>query len=168
VTPEGVASAAAIGLAVVLAWAAVAKVANRRATVESFTELGLVAPSALVWAVAVAELVAAVLLVLVPVAGAALAVVLLVAFTVVLFRALRSGLVVGCACFGAVSDRSISPLDLARNVGLVLAAHFAFAAPSPVRPDLGGVVLVAAVGLLGAWSLRTARVRMDGERGAGR
>lgn len=159
-TPGGVASAAAIAVALVFAWSAVAKLATRARTVESFTELGLVAPSALVPLVVVAELAAAALLVLVPVVGAMVGVFLLVAFSVVLLRALRTGLVVSCACFGATSDRAVSPLDLARNLGLLIACQFAFFAPSPVEPDLWGIVAVAAVGLIATATLRSARRRL--------
>ncbi len=159
-TPDGVASAAAIAVAFVFAWSAVAKLATRSRTVESFTELGLVAPSVLVPLVAAAELSAAVLLVVLPVVGAMVGVFLLVAFSVVLLRALRTGLVLSCACFGATSDRAVSPLDLARNLGLLIACQFAFFAPSPVEPDLRGVAAVAAVGLVAAVTLRSARRRL--------
>ena len=54
----------------------------------------------------------------------------------------------------------MSPLDLARNLGLLIACQFAFFAPSPVEPELWGIVAVAAVGLVAAASLRSARRRL--------
>jgi len=160
VTPQGLSSAAAIALAVVLAWAAVAKLTSREDTATSFRELGLVAPEALVLVVAGLELATAVLLVAVPVVGAVVAIFLLIAFSVVLLRALRDGLVVSCACFGGTAEHEVSPLDLARNFGLLLLCQVALFAPTPAEPTLAASGLVAAVVVLGGVSLRAARRRL--------
>ena len=162
-TPAGLADAAAIGLAVVFAWAAALKVISRAATVSSFVGLGLVAPRALALAVPALELIAAALLIAVPPVGAALALFLLVVFCVVLARALRSGLRVSCACFGATPDQPISPLDIVRNVGLALLCQLAIFGRSPVQPQWASIAVIA--GVMGvAWmSLRSARSQIGGE-----
>jgi len=160
VTPEGLASAAAILLAGLFAVAAVAKTVRHAATVESFRSLGLVGPEALGWLVPAGELFTAGLLIVVPVAGAGASVLLLVAFSVVLVRALRSGLAVDCACFGAIADGQISPLDVVRNVGLIALAHLALFAPSPVVVEAVALGFVAVVMLIAAFTLRSARGRL--------
>lgn len=119
----GVARAAGAVLAIVLAVAAVAKLARRSGTGEELAQLGLLAPDVLAWVVPVVELACAVLLVVVPAWGGIAAFALLAAFTVVLVRVLRSGREVSCNCFGALSRRPVSTWSLARNgVLLVLAA----------------------------------------------
>ena len=155
------ASAAALILAAVFAWAAIAKLLSLNATAASFAELGLVAPLVVASVVAALELVAAGLLVRIPVVGAGAALFLLVAFSVVLVRAISSGLVVSCACFGGTADRVISPLDIARNVGLVILAQFALFASWPIVFDARSWGLVGAVMAVGALSLRTARGSME-------
>jgi len=160
VTPDGLSSAAAILLATLFAVAAVAKSAQHAATVESFRALGLVGPEALGWLVPAGELLTAGLLIVVPVAGAGMSVLLLVAFSVVLVRALRSGLAVDCACFGAIADRQVSPLDVVRNIGLIAVAHLALFAPSPVVVEAGALGFVALVMLIAAFTLRSARERL--------
>ncbi len=159
---DAAASAAALILAAVFVWAASAKIGSLGATAASFAELGLVAPSSLAPTVAALELLAAGLLVRVPVVGAGAALFLLVAFSVVLVRAISSGLVVSCACFGGTADRVISPLDVARNVGLAILAQFALFAPWPIKFDAGSWGLVSAGVAVGALSLRMARRQMSG------
>lgn len=112
--------ACALVLAAVFVWAAAAKLARPAVTAAGFRALGVPRPAALARAVPVAELGTAVLLVAVPRVGGVVAVVVLAAFTVVIVRAIRQGLVTPCSCFGAVSARPVSKLDLVRN--LMLAA----------------------------------------------
>lgn len=164
-TASGLADAAAIGLAVVFAWAAILKLVGRSATVDSFAALGLIAPATLATVVPLVELGAAVLLIVVAPVGAAVALFLLVAFCVVLARALRSGLRVSCACFGATPDRPITPLDIVRNVGLGLLCQLAMFGRSPVEPDVVSLVVVAAVMGIGWVTLRSARVRVGSQVG---
>lgn len=156
---DAAASAAALILAVSFAWAGLAKLVSLAATGESFAELGLIAPVLLARVVPAVELAAAVLLVRWPVVGGAVALFLLVGFTVVLVRALGSGLVVSCACFGATTDREISPLDIARNVGFAILAQFALFAAWPLAFDAASWGLVALLVGVGALSLRSARGR---------
>lgn len=111
---------AGLVLAVVLAVAAGAKLARRGDTGQELAQLGLLAPELLARVVPVVELATAVLLVVVPAWGGVAAFALLAAFTVVLVRVLRSGRVVSCNCFGALSRRPVSGWSLARN-GVLLA-----------------------------------------------
>lgn len=114
------AGGAAAVLAVVFVVAAGAKARHRTATASEFTELGLLAPDLLARVVPAAELVIAIaLLVARPVGGVA-AFALLAAFTTVLYNVTRSGRVVSCRCFGAMSSRPVSTLTLVRN-GVLLA-----------------------------------------------
>ncbi|MEZ5411523.1 MAG: hypothetical protein R2761_26055 [Acidimicrobiales bacterium] len=119
------ARAAALVLAAVLVVAAGAKLARRGATGDELASLGLVAPGVLAWAVPAAELVVAGLLVVTPAWGGMAAFALLVAFTTVLVRVLRSGRPVSCNCFGALSSRPISPTTLLRNLALLALAVIA-------------------------------------------
>lgn len=116
------ANLAAVVLAAVFGYAAVAKLRNRAATVTDFASLGL--PRAELWAVAVpvAELVTAAALLIVPGWGGVLAFALLAAFTANLALVIRSGRIASCACFGGASTEPVSNRHLIRNgVLLVLA-----------------------------------------------
>ncbi len=117
-----VARVAGLVLAAVLVVAAGAKLVRRGDTGRELESLGLVAPEVLAWLVPAAELGVAGLLVLVPVWGGMAAFALLVAFTTVLVRVLRSGRAVSCNCFGALSSRPISPTTLLRNLALLALA----------------------------------------------
>lgn len=158
---------AALVLAAVLAWAAVAKLRTRDATAAAFRRLGLPAPGVLAPGVPAAELGVAVGLVVVPGWAAAVALALLAAFTTVLVRALREGTGLGCGCFGS-TVAPVSPVDLVRNAMLAACAVVALAAAEPVVPDPGAVVVaVAAVGLGagGLAALGGRRARVSGSAG---
>ena len=120
--------AAAWTLALVFVWSALAKIGRPAETAEGFTELGLRDPATMAKVVPVVEVGAALLLLVARPVGAVLSFGLLVAFSVVLARVLRSGLHVRCACFGAVSSREVSPRDLLRNAALMALALVAFLA----------------------------------------
>jgi uncharacterized membrane protein YphA (DoxX/SURF4 family) len=155
----GVGTVAAVTLAAVLAWAGAAKAARPRGTAASFAGLGVPAPS--VWArvMPVVEVAAGAVLVWRPRIGAVVALALLTAFTVVLFRAVRAGAVVGCACFGAATARPVSGVELVRNAGLALLAVAALVPVRPVAPALPDVVLVTTVVALGAVGLAALELR---------
>jgi hypothetical protein len=157
VSGEDLADATALALAVIFGWAAVAKLITHRSTRESFSELGLVAPRALSFVVPAAELVTAILLVVAAPVGAATAIFLLVSFTVILARALRSGLSVSCSCFGATAGSDVSVIDVVRNAGLAVLCQLALFARTPIQVGLVGVAVVSGVVLIGWWSLRVAR-----------
>lgn len=115
----------ALALGGVFGVAAVAKLRDRVGTERSFSALGLRWPAHLAVVVPAIEALTAVALVVVPVAGAAVALGLLGVFSVVLLRVLRSGVPLGCACFGAIGARRDRPVgwgSLLRNLGLALLA----------------------------------------------
>ncbi len=109
-------------LALVMAWAAVAKLGDRPGAREAAVGLGVPAGAAAPVALALPalELGSAVLLVVPPTrrAGAALALVLLVAFSAAIAATLRAGRRPACHCFGARSSAPIGPDALARNAAL--------------------------------------------------
>ncbi len=141
-------------------WAAVAKLRDPAATRRSFDELGLRAPGVAAIVVPVVELLVAVALVLWPPVGGAAAIVLLVAFTVVLVRVVMSGARVPCACFGATATSPVGWPDVARNLGLLALAVAAWVPETAGVPSLGALVLIGLVMLVGRSVLRLAR-RMD-------
>ncbi len=55
-------------------------------------------------------------------AAVAAIVLLLVAFTVLLVRALRAGSTAPCACFGSLRTRPVTWWSVARNVALIVLA----------------------------------------------
>jgi hypothetical protein len=112
----------AVALAGVFVASAVAKATDLPATARAFRALGLPAPYPLARSVAVAEVATAALLLVVPRAGGAVALVLLAAFTAVLADALRRGVDATCACFGSASTGPISGRQVARNALLALVA----------------------------------------------
>lgn len=96
------------------------------------------------WLVGAVELACAALLIVMPVAGAMLALGLLVAFTAGLANALRRGSHVPCHCFGA-SSAPIARNHLVRNVLLLgtAAAALAPASTSIAAAAAGALVGVA-------------------------
>ena len=118
------ASVAAAGLALVFAWAAVAKLRSPGRTAEGFAALRLPRPDALAWAVPGIELATAVALLVRPVWGALVAFALLTGFTVFLADVVRRGVPVSCHCFGAGVDRPVDRRSLYRNGALLSIALF--------------------------------------------
>ncbi len=151
VSAGGVGTVAAVILAAVFSWAAVAKGARRRDTVAAFTGLGIPAPAVLAVAVPVAELAIAVLLVVRPQIGGALALAMLAAFTLAIVGALRRGVDTGCGCFGSRRDAPVNPSDVVRNALLAAFAVLATGARRLVAPSAGDVLAgLAAVVVAGA------------------
>lgn len=112
----------ALLVAVVFWISAAAKLRDRPGTARSFAEMGLVAPVALAWFIPVLELVSAFGLIVWPAVGAAVALALLVGFTVVILGVIRSGAVVSCACFGATASAPVGWRSVVRNVALIALA----------------------------------------------
>lgn len=110
-----VGGAAALALAGLLGWAAVAKARRRPATTASFQDLRLPAAAALAVVVPVVEAAVAATLVVRPRAGAWPALFLLGAFSIVIVRAVAAGAEAPCACFGSGGDRPVSTGELVRN-----------------------------------------------------
>jgi hypothetical protein len=111
---------APVVLAAVFAFAGGAKFADRQATADGFRALRLRHADRLAIQVPTVELATAVLLVAMPVGGAAVALVLLLGFTGLLVSRLRAGIDAPCRCFGSLRTRPIGWGDVVRN--LVLAA----------------------------------------------
>lgn len=156
--------AVALLLAVVLAWAAAAKLRRPAATSRSFEGLGLPAPRALAWTVPGVELGIAGWLVLAPAAAAWAALALLAAFTVILGRGIAAG--VPCACFGSTSTDGmpVSARELVRNALLAGAGVVATGSgpgdalwPAPPALAVAAVLAVAGWSLLGLWRRREPR-----------
>ena len=144
-----VGGAAALVLALVFVWAAVAKFRTPAETTASFAGLGLPAPGALAKGVPVLELVVAGGLGLAPALVAWVALALLLAFSVVIARAVAAGSTVTCACFGASAARRdearpVSVVELVRNAGLGgLAIVASGSAAGSVRTTLPALVIVS-------------------------
>ncbi|MBW3651315.1 MAG: hypothetical protein KY458_12185 [Actinobacteria bacterium] len=116
---------AALALAGLLGWAAVAKLRRRPATIASFQDLRLPAPSVLAVVVPVVEAFVAAALVLRPRLGGWPALLLLAAFSIVIVRAVAAGAEAPCACFGSGGERPVSTRELVRNAVLAALAVLA-------------------------------------------
>jgi len=155
---DSVLIAARLGLAAVFFVAAFAKLADMpgsRAALEGFkVPARLVGAGSL--ALPAAEITSATLLVIAPTAqfGAALAVLLLLAFVGAIAAALRRGAAPDCHCFGQLHSRPAGAETLARNGVLAAVAVFVLAAgPGPgvdswLTASSGAVVALAATALL--------------------
>ncbi|MFT7599300.1 MAG: hypothetical protein ACI8TP_002229 [Acidimicrobiales bacterium] len=146
----GLASLAAVTLALVLAWAAAVKLARPDQTTTDFRQLGLPVPALLARLVPMGELAVAVTLVLSPGWGGVAGFVLLAAFSSWLYSVVRSGRVVSCGCFGSASTEPVSMVEVVRNLLLMALAATAVSISSLVRPDFPSVVLFTTLTMLGA------------------
>ena len=161
--------AAALVLAIVFAWAAVAKLRTPAQTTASFHGLGLPAATALSKAVPVVEVGVAAGLVVAPGLAAWIALALLLAFSVVIARAVAAGSTVTCACFGtatAAGDedaRPVSVVELVRNAGLGgLAIVASGSAAGVVRTSLPALVIVSVVVALSRVAIAAVDLRRAG------
>lgn len=102
-------------LAGFFALAGVAKLGDRAKTAAGFAQLGVPVPATAAVVVPGAELVSALALVLVPVAGGVLGLVVLGAFTTFLADRLHRGVVAPCGCFGGSHDDPLAWTDVLRN-----------------------------------------------------
>jgi len=155
-----VGSVAAVVLAAVFAFAAVAKAMRRRETVAAFEGLGLPAPGVLAAVVPAAELVIALTLLARPQIGAALALAALAAFTSVIVRALRRGVDTGCGCFGSRHNAPVNPSDVVRNGLLAAFAVLATGSHRLVAPTAGDVLVGLALVILAGALLGVAQRRL--------
>ena len=140
---DGLGYASALVLAAVIVRAGAAKLARPTTTATSFVALGVPAAGLAARAVPIVELLVAVALLAAPRAGALGALALLIPFTAVLARAVRSGSEAPCNCFGTARVEPVSRVDVVRNVLLVALALTAVTATTPVVP--GPPALVATV-----------------------
>jgi hypothetical protein len=147
-------------LAALLVWAAVAKARQPDFTRESFARMGVRWPDAFASGVPVVEGLVAVLVVVWPPVGGAAAFALLVAFTIVLARVIRSGSHAGCACFGSPRAAPVSWVDLVCNGGLLVLSLFAMMPSSAGWPGVGPLAVVAAFLVAGGFVLEAARAQV--------
>lgn len=142
------ARACGLVLAIVFAWAGAAKLVATGETVASFAALGVPAPQAFGRLVPVVELLLAGALVTGVPASSVIALGMLIGFSLVLARALRSGLRVVCSCFGAARRDPVSSIDIVRNglLGLLAVGAVGSAGGVPSLPALVFVTTLAAVG----------------------
>lgn len=153
----GLGYCAALVLAATFALSAGAKLRDPEGTARSFADLGVPNPTSAARLLPLPELAVAVLLAVVPVAGALAVLVLLALFTTFLVGRLRAGVTAPCACFGTSSSGPLSWLAVARNVGLGLLAVVALAATRPVLPTAAEAAVVLGATALGALGLAVAR-----------
>ena len=140
---DDLAVAAAIVLAGVFAWAGVAKLTKRDDTEASFRALGVPAVSLSARIVPIVELLLAVGLLVVPGIAAWFALVLLAAFTAVVWRAVQNGVAAPCSCFGSARKEPVSTTEIVRNAMLAALAVLATGAPATFAwPALPAVVIV--------------------------
>lgn len=151
----------AVVLACVFTWAGSAKLRHRSQTAEAFRTMGLRAPMTVSRAVAVLELGLALLLLTAPLAGGFIALVVLLAFTVMLGRSIGSGKAVQCGCFGTSRQKQVSWVELVRNGLLAILAVGAVFAGSPVAPALPEAVVVASALISGAMILGLCDLRRE-------
>lgn len=158
--------AAALVLAAVFMWAAVAKARNLEATIASFRGLGLPGPAVLARTVLAVEAALALGLVIRPVVAAWPAVALLALFTIVVARAVARGAQVRCACFGSTSTRAVSSVELIRNAGLISTAVVASGAGTgtALAPTIPALVIVTILVALGRVGLAMGELRQVGGR----
>lgn len=141
------ATLSAVVLAAVLGTAAMVKLISLRTTADEFAALGLGRSRVLPALVGLTEVGAATALIVQPRLGAALAGVLLVAFTGVVTWALANDRQVSCGCFGPLSKEPVSSATVLRNVVLLGLAVLAGTRPDLVRPDLAATVAMTAAAL---------------------
>ena len=156
---SGLAYTAAVILAAVFAWAAIAKLLAPETTVTGFAGLGVPMPRVAARLVPVVEVGLAGLLVSRPVLGAASALVLLAAFTIALVVNMgRPG--PGCNCFGSSpTEEPVSWVEVIRNLFLAAGAVIATGATAPVRPEVPEAVLATTLAVLAAVVLGVLRLR---------
>ncbi len=153
--------ACAFVLAVVLAQAAALKALRPADTEAGFAALGVPSAPVVARVVPAGEVVVAIALLSVPRIGGAAALVMLGAFSVVLTRAIRTGVRAGCNCFGQTRGQPVSGVDLVRNALLAILATAALLAPRPVDLPLTAASTLAALGTVavGMGLLRWLRAR---------
>lgn len=157
---DGVATMMAVGLAVIWAIAATTKLLAPSVAASELEGLGLPAPRALARLVPAIEAVVAFALLALPPIGAAMSLGLLVAFTAVLARVVRSGRQVACGCLGGLSRGPISWVSVARNLSLMVMAVIAGTTPALVWPDLASAITATVVWVMTGVALQLLAVRV--------
>ncbi len=156
-----VSSIAAVALALILVWAAIAKATTPAETTADFALLGLPTPAILARLVPLAELAIGVLLVILPGWGGVAAFVMLTGFTALLVGLVRSGQQISCSCFGAVSGEPVSWVEVTRNGALLLMAAGAATLDSLVGPGFAAVVAFSAASVIAVVVIQLVTFRRD-------
>ncbi len=156
--------ACAFVLAVVFAQAAALKALRPADTEAGFVALGVPGAPIVARLVPAGEIIVAIALLSVPRIGGVAALVMLGAFSLVLTRAIRTGLRAGCNCFGQTRGQPVSGVDLVRNALLAALAAAALLAARPVTLSLTAAstwaaLLIVAVGLVLLHWLRARQAR---------
>lgn len=162
---DQLASAAALVLAAVFAWAGIAKLMRRDDTRSSFAALRLPAPSTLAVAVPIVEILLAIGLVFRPAIAAWAAIGVIGAFTVVIWLAIARGIDAPCSCFGTARKEPVSTNEIVRNgmlAGLAVVATAAHGAAG--WPGLPHLVIVTVLTAMGRVILAIADLRRGGNR----
>ncbi|MGH1503304.1 MAG: MauE/DoxX family redox-associated membrane protein [Acidimicrobiales bacterium] len=157
----GLGTVAAVGLAAMFLWSATSKLRDLPGTAQAFGRIGLPRPTALAPVVVAAEFAVAFALLAAPVVGAIAAVGLLVAFTGTLIGMIRSGRALSCGCFGADHDEPVGLADVARNVGLLVAALLPATTGGMTMPALADLVAASAAVVTAAVVVQLLRVRQQ-------
>lgn len=154
---DGLGYLCALLLAAVFVRAGAAKLARPATTAASFSALGVPAPGVSAVAVPLVELLAAVVLAVVPRVGGTAALVLLFGFSALVARAVRRGSTAPCNCFGAARADPVSGVDLVRNAMLAALALAALTASGPEMPGLWALPALLAAAGAGALAMRSLR-----------
>lgn len=132
---------ARLALAAVFIVAGLGKLADLDASRRAVEEFGVHARAAGTVGVALPLVELGLAVALIPVAtarwAAGAAVVLLIAFSVVVARALVRGDEVECNCFGNIGSAPVGPATMVRNVGLAVVAGFIAVAPGAPGTSIG-------------------------------
>jgi uncharacterized membrane protein YphA (DoxX/SURF4 family) len=158
---SGIGYLSALALAVIFAWAAIAKLRRPTSTTATFRDLGVPAPATAAWVAPAAELAIAAALVVVPAIGATAALAALAFFTSLLLGRLRAGSRVSCGCFGTASDAPISFVEPIRNLLLAGLGIAALYAAGPTAPGLDDLIATTTAVLAGALVLALAVTKRD-------
>jgi hypothetical protein len=158
---DGVAYLAAIVLALVFTYSAVAKLRDAHPTRRAIRAAGLPGGGVVAKVLPALELITAVLLVVLPAVGAYFGLILLGVFTAFIGLLLVRKIDVSCGCFGADAGRSASHVDMMRNVFLLLIAGVATSVRAPAQVALEEVIAVTTAAAIGAVVLVTAGTRRE-------
>lgn len=140
---NGIGYLAALILAGVFAFSAVAKLRDPSASRRALRAARVPGSAVIALAVPVVELSVAAALLVRPDVGAVAAIVVLAVFTGFIAYLLVKRIDVSCGCFGANATESVSSVDIVRNTFLLFAAFVALQAGAPVAVALEEVVLAS-------------------------
>jgi Ca2+/Na+ antiporter len=156
---DGLAYLAAIALALVFTYSALMKLRDTHPTKRALRAAGV--PVGIARVVPFIELTSALLLLIVPTAGAVVALVVLISFTGFIASLLVRHIDVSCGCFGANATRSVSSIDVVRNVFLMAVGVVALSVTRPVLFGLDEFIAATTTFAIGAVVLAAMGTRAD-------